>query len=145
MKRIRKIVAGMLALLIGWTGMLGSAGIVVLCIHEGNSAHLLNRSHQNQCDDILYNPIANCEARLSLSDVSANCFDFELKGVDDQCIVPPDKIAFNGPALVVSRTTYTDLLSFSFEVSKRTLPFLRAPPSVDMMTEQCIKKTVLRI
>ncbi len=137
--------AGMLALLIGWTGMLGSAGVVVLCVHGGNTAHLLNRAHQNQCDDILYNQIANGEARLTLSDVSANCFDFELKGVDDQCILPADKIAFTGPALAVSQTTFTDLPSFSFEVSKRTLPFLRAPPSVDMMTEQCIKKTVLRV
>ncbi len=136
---------GILAILIGWTGMLGSSGVVVLCVHGGNTAHLLNRAHQNQCGDFLYMQIANGEARLSLSHVSANCFDFELKGVDDQCILPADKIAFSGPALAVSQTTYTDLPSFSFEISKRTLPFLRAPPSVDIMTELCVKKTVLRV
>ena len=136
---------GILAMLIGWTGMLGSSGVVILCVHGGHTAHLLNHAHQNHSGDILYRQIANDDACLALSGVSADCFDFELKGVDDQWTVPADKIPFTGPALAVSPTAFSDLPSFSFEVSKRILPFLRAPPSVDMMTEQCIKKTVLRI
>lgn len=142
---MRKVVAGILALLLGWTGMLGSSGVVVLCLHGNSAAHLADRAHQNQCGEIPYEEFADDEAWLSPSGVSANCFDFELKGVDDQCILPADKILFAGPALAVSQTTFTDLPSFSFEVTKRILPFLRAPPSVDMVTEQCIKKTVLRI
>lgn len=142
---MRKVMAGILALLLGWTGMLGSSGVVVLCLHANSAAHLVDRAHQNQCGDIPYEEFADDEAWLSLSGASANCFDFELKGVDDQCILPADKIPFTGPALAVSQTAFTDLPSFSFEVTKRNLPFLRAPPSVDMVMEQCIKKTVLRI
>ena len=145
MNGMRKVVAGILALLLGWTGMLGSSGVVVLCLHANSAAHLVDHPHQNQCGDIPYEEFAEDEALLSLSGVRADCFDFELKGVDDQCILPADKIPFTGPALAVSQTTFDDLPSFSFEVTKRILPFLRAPPYVDMVTEQCIKKTVLRI
>lgn len=145
MYKNRITVIAILALLTGWTGLLGNAGVAVLCIHGGKFIHFLNEGHEIECCGKIEGHPAKDLFSVSQLNECNHCFDLELKGVDGETLFRTGIKDIPVPRLAVSQVRFIDLVSSSFELSKRTLPLLRAPPSVNTMTELFIKKTVLRL
>ena len=145
MHKNRIIVFWILALLTGWTGLLGSAGVAVMCIHGGDFLHFLNESHEVECCDENEEHLNQGVSAIIPFNECNHCFDFEIKGPSEDQFSRTSVKDIPVPTVAISQRSFTDLVSSAFKTNKQILPSLRAPPSISTITELGIKKTVLRL
>ena len=144
MHKIRISVIAILSLLTGWTGLLGSAGVAVLCIHGGDFLHFLNESHEVECNEKKEHYTRDIPTISALIEYN-HCLDLEIKGTDVDPFSRTGAKDVPAPAVTLYHRSFTDLVSSAFKTNKQILPLLRAPPSVTSMIDLGIKKTVLRL
>ena len=146
MKRTRSSVVTILLVLTGWAALIGNASVGVLCVHASSFLHLKEVNHEEECcDDEVGKTSSN--DRISLSSIGDcdHCIDFELKGTDEEIFIRAEnKDALPSLSAVFSNIHFLRGLP-SIEETLKLWPLMRAPPQSNMMTELCIKTTVLRL
>ena len=145
MHKNRTTVIAILALLTGWTGLLGGAGVAVLCIHAGDSIHFLNEGTEIECCDEKKEHLIKGVPEISALFECNHCLDLEIKGTDEDSFSRTGAKDVPAQTVTVYQRSFTDLASSAFKTNKQILPSLRAPPSISTITELGIKKTVLRL
>lgn len=145
MTKKRIIVIAILTLLTGWTGLLGGAGVAVLCIHGGDFIHFLNEETEIECCDEKEEQLNDGFSAIIPISECDHCFDVEIKGPSEDTFSRTSVKDIPVPTVAVSQRSFLDLVSSSFETNKHILPLLRAPPSATSMIDLGIKKTVLRL
>lgn len=143
----------MMVLIAGINGLLGSQGIATLCIHGFEFIHLATENHEekhndcdtHQCDASESKEKENTPLITTSVECEDHCTDIELKGVDNEAPqrFGVDQLMKPAPAVF----DYFHFLSQKVPTSGsfQKVPPARGPPLVNVMTELCIKKTVLRL
>lgn len=137
----------------GINGVFGGQGVATLCIHGFEFIHLAAGNHEKEHSDCDTHHCDGSETQENehapLVETSVecedHCTDIELKGVDNEA---PQRFGIDQ----LTKPAPADFDYFHFLSRKvptsgsfQKVPPARGPPLVNVMTELCIKKTVLRL
>ena len=150
---IKAVSISAMVLIIGINGMLGSQLVATLCTHGFESLHLTAGSHDekhNDCREHSYgDPSQGHSETLAITDsefCENYCTDIEIKGVDNEAPQRNGGDILPNPPITKLNPNHHYFNTFSFATSATLiLSPLRGPPPGDVVTELCIKKTVLRL
>lgn len=150
--RRKVILASLMLFLVFWNGVLGSAAVARLCLHQHGLLHFehgtCEAAHEDAHAEHGHESERACsdyEFADAVLDDAAHCYDFELKGLDDDFL-------FSARAVWMSQSGYTDLLSYSVDrfIAPRVALFRtkvapRAPPLAARLSKQIVATTVFRL
>lgn len=150
--RRKVILASLMLFLVFWNGILGSAAVATLCLHQHGLLHFEHGTCEAAHEEAHAEHEHEVEQACSYDDFlgaaisdTEHCYDFELKGLDDDFL-------FSARAVWTSQLGCSDLLSYSvnrFIVPREVLSGMRiaprAPPLIARLSEQIVATTVFRL